>query len=144
MAEGRSQGQRPELVGGGLIRSLGGWSRVLTFRSSQAKVEHDARILGGGEFVVDILREADEKLRRQVSFRERKVVVNRVIREVCGQEGVNEQELRGGSQRKVVSQVRARVSYILNREWGISMAEIARNLGVTTSAIAQAIAGFES
>ena len=70
--------------------------------------------------------------------------MNRVIRELCGKEGVNEQELRGGSQRKAVSQVRARVSYILNREWGISMAEIARNLGVTTSAIAQAIAGFES
>ena len=142
--QGKSQGRRPELVGGGLVRSLGGWSRVMTFRGSQEKVEHDARILGGGEFVADILREADEKLKRQVGFKERKNIVNRVIREECSKERVNEQELRGGGQRKKVSQVRARISYILSREWGISMAEIARNLGVTTSAIAQAIASFES
>ena len=49
--EGKSQGSRPELVGGGLVRSLGGWSRVLSFRADEERVEHDARILGGGEFV---------------------------------------------------------------------------------------------
>jgi len=59
MEEGKSQGRRPELIGGGLVRSLGGWSRVLTMRGSEEKVEHDARILGGGEFVADILQEAD-------------------------------------------------------------------------------------
>ncbi len=141
--EGEKQGRRLELVGGGLVRSLGGWSRVMTSRVKE-NLEQDARILGSGEFVADILREADEKIKRQVSFRERKGIVNRVVREECTRGGVNEQELRGGSQRKVVSQVRARVSYILSREWGTSMAEIARNLGVTTSAIAQAIASFES
>jgi len=30
--EEKDQGRRPELVGGGLIRSLGGWSRVLSYR----------------------------------------------------------------------------------------------------------------
>jgi hypothetical protein len=30
--EGISWGKRPELVGGGLIRSLGGWSQVLSLR----------------------------------------------------------------------------------------------------------------
>ncbi len=31
-AEGIDQGRRPELVGGGLIRSLGGWSAVKAMR----------------------------------------------------------------------------------------------------------------
>ena len=30
--KGIDQGRRPELVGGGLIRSLGGWSAVKTMR----------------------------------------------------------------------------------------------------------------
>ena len=59
-------------------------------------------------------------------------------------EGVNEQELRRGGQRRIVSQDRARISYILSRELGMPMAEIARNLGVTTSATVQAIVRFES
>jgi putative transposase len=32
MEEGKELGRRPELVGGGLIRSLGGWSKVLSLR----------------------------------------------------------------------------------------------------------------
>jgi REP element-mobilizing transposase RayT len=46
MEEGKDQGRRPELVGGGLIRSLGGWSQVLSLGRSREKMEHDCRILG--------------------------------------------------------------------------------------------------
>jgi predicted transcriptional regulator len=41
--------------------------------------------------------------------------------------------------RRRVAEVRAKVAYGLNREMGISMAEIARHLGVGASAIAMAI-----
>ena len=43
---GVAQGRRPELVGGGLIRSLGGWSQVLPLRRRGVKVASDERILG--------------------------------------------------------------------------------------------------
>jgi putative transposase len=43
--EGISQGRRPELVGGGLIRSLGGWSQVLSLRRKGIRVASDERIL---------------------------------------------------------------------------------------------------
>ncbi|MBW1705858.1 MAG: transposase [Deltaproteobacteria bacterium] len=36
--KGLSDGNRPELVGGGLIRSLGGWSAVMSLRRSNEKV----------------------------------------------------------------------------------------------------------
>jgi putative transposase len=39
--EGVSQGRRPDLVGGGLIRSLGGWSQVLSLRRKGIKVPYD-------------------------------------------------------------------------------------------------------
>ncbi|UCF83876.1 MAG: transposase, partial [Desulfobacteraceae bacterium] len=48
--EGIVQGRRPDLVGGGLIRSLGGWSEVLSLRSEKERVLSDERILGSGDF----------------------------------------------------------------------------------------------
>ncbi len=66
-------------------------------------------------------------------------MIDRVIREQCQKESVLEMELRQGSQRRKVSAVRAKVGYLLNRERGISCAEIARNLGVSTTAIIKAV-----
>ena len=49
--EGVKVGGRPDLVGGGLIRSLGGWSQVLSLKRAGSKVFSDERILGSSEFV---------------------------------------------------------------------------------------------
>lgn len=50
----------PELVGGGLIRSLGGWDEVKKMRlSGQDRIKSDQRILGEGEFVSDVLSESE-------------------------------------------------------------------------------------
>ena len=43
--KGLAQGRRPELVGGGLIRSLGGWSAVKAMRKAGAYMKGDERIL---------------------------------------------------------------------------------------------------
>jgi len=65
-----------------------------------------------------------------------------VIKTLCKKEGISEQELRSGGKRKKVSKVRAKISYYLSHE-GIPMAEIARRVGVSTSAIANAIKNLE-
>ena len=44
-----------------------------------------------------------------------------------------------GGQTREVSRVRAKIAWILSREVGGAMAEIARQLGVCTSVIAKAI-----
>ena len=43
-------GPRPELVGGGLIRSQGGWSLVISMRRHGSKGLSDERVLGSGDF----------------------------------------------------------------------------------------------
>jgi DNA-binding MarR family transcriptional regulator len=58
---------------------------------------------------------------------------------MCKEEGVREQEPKTGGQRRKITRLRARIAYYLSREMGVSMAEIARNVGVGTSAIAMAI-----
>jgi len=136
--EGKGLGRRPELVGGGLVRSLGGWSKVLSLRNRGEETEHDSRILGGGDFVQAVIREAEEAIARQVRNRGTKTI-EEMIRRMCRGSGVSEKELRSGSQRRRATGVRTEIACYLSREMGISMAEIARRLGVGTSAIAMAI-----
>ncbi|MCK4792863.1 MAG: transposase, partial [Desulfobacteraceae bacterium] len=62
---GIEQGRRPEFVGGGLIRSLGGWKAVKNARfSGQDRMKGDHRILGDSAFVMEVLAEAEEKFER--------------------------------------------------------------------------------
>lgn len=62
---GANQGRRPELVGGGLIRSLGGWRVVRKKRfEKEERLKGDQRILGENDFVAQILEEAEEKYER--------------------------------------------------------------------------------
>ncbi len=49
------------MVGGGLIRSMGGWSRVLSLRRKGMRVASDRRVLGSGEFVERLLSEVNER-----------------------------------------------------------------------------------
>lgn len=67
---GIAQGQRPQLVGGGLIRSQGGWSAVKAMRRSGEEENGDERIFGSGEFVEQLLAEAEAKIKRQLPSRE--------------------------------------------------------------------------
>lgn len=142
--EGQNQGKRDEFTGGGLIRSLGGWSQVISLRERGEYVNHDPRILGDGHFVTNILKEADKNLKRQIRCGERRNFIGQVIKEICEKEGIEEKELRGGGQRRPVSRARGKIAYHLNREFGIAMAEIARNVGVCTTAVIKAIKKMEA
>lgn len=51
IAAGTVQGRRPELQGGGLVRSLGGWQAVTALRRGREAYGGDERILGSTVFV---------------------------------------------------------------------------------------------
>jgi REP-associated tyrosine transposase len=139
MDAGKGQGRRPELVGGGLIRSMGGWSRVLTLRKQGEAESFDDRILGDGDFVQDILTEADQRLARQIRARKKTRSISQWIKKRCKESGIAEAELRAGSRRRAVSELRKEICIFLNGELGVSMAEIAREVGVGTSGVAMVI-----
>jgi hypothetical protein len=63
------QGRRPELVGGGLLRSIGGWSALKAIRGTETRVISDEHILGNSEFVETVLKSANEAyVRKTVSL----------------------------------------------------------------------------
>lgn len=63
-------GRRPELVGCGLIRSLGGWSEVKKLRlKGMDRIKGDERILGDSDFVMSVLSKADEQFERRYELK---------------------------------------------------------------------------
>jgi putative transposase len=131
--EGIEDGRRPELVGGGLIRSLGGWSQVVSLRRSKQ------RILGSGAFVEQIIKEADEKITYQLSGHKRRQDADSYMRMICQREGINVEELKSGSRRGEVSRIRSGLALWLVEDRRIPLAETARQLGVSTSAVSKMI-----
>jgi putative transposase len=144
LAEGKDHGRRDDLNGGGLLRSYGGWSRVISLRGTALRLSHDPRILGKAPFVEEILRQASPEIRKQFKTGGRGKEISQTIQLLCRQGGVNPGELKFGSQRREVSKVRAQIASRLNREHGVSMAEIARALGVTGPAVGKAIKKWET
>ena len=145
MEEGIAQGRRNDLVGGGRVRSQGGWSQGVSLTGKKKKeMRHDVRILGGEDFVGQILKEADKRLTRQLQWGGRNKAIDQVIKRLCKEEGIEEEELRNGGKRRKVSEARAKISFQLSHEMGIPFAEIARHVGVCTSAAAKAVQSLES
>jgi len=131
------EGRRPELVGGGLIRSLGGWSAVKAMRRSGESELSDDRILGSGQFVERIIKEAEAQIRYQLTVREHYQKIDEFIARTCKSAKVSIEELKGGSRRKEVSEVRGRIAIGLVKGHGVALAEVARRVGVSTSAISK-------
>ena len=138
--EGLNEGHNPELTGGGLIRSHGGWSQVMAKRRRGQKEEYDARILGSGVFVTSIFQEAEDRQLQQMKQKRSGKTIQKIINEECKSREISEQELKAGIKRRDVSNARAAIAYKCREELGMSSAEIARSLGVNTSCIVRTIA----
>jgi chromosomal replication initiation ATPase DnaA len=86
-----------------------------------------------------MIKEAEAKIRYQLPVKERQERIDEWIAKICKNEKVTLEELRGGSRRKEVSRVRGQIAILLVKEQGVACAEVARRLGVCTSAISKII-----
>jgi hypothetical protein len=143
MREGVALGHQPELTGGGLLRSLGGWSQVVARRRTGKEEEGDERILGSGDFVHAILKETEERELRQLKLKRSGRTIQKIIDEECKKAGISPLELMQGVRRRTVSGLRAVVASRGRTELGLSSAEMARHLGVAASSISRLIERME-
>jgi len=141
--EGLVQGRRPELVGGGLIRSLGGWSQVLPLRRRGVKVVSDERILGSGEFIEQLCAEAARQERDTLRLARKVVDLAVWERSLCTGERVAAADLHAGLRTRRVVQARRLFCQVAVRGMGYSGAAVARFLGITTSAVNRLVASEE-
>jgi hypothetical protein len=124
--DGAAEGRRPDLMGGGLVRSHGGWVGVSALRRGREAYRSDERILGSSSFVEKIIHEAEvEGQGRHVS-----VDLSTLEKRICEYYGVPEGALGGGGRTRVVSKARAVLSYVWMRYLGRSGRELSRLLGI--------------
>jgi hypothetical protein len=133
--EGISHGKRPELVGGGLIRSLGGWSQVLSFRRIGIKVVSDERILGRDRFIRRLMSEAEEREKETLRLSRKVPGLPTLARRIIEGEGMEESELRSGVRKREVVRARRLFCHLAIGRMGYPGAEVARFLRVTTSSV---------
>ena len=140
LREGLPQGRRPELVGGGLVRSLGGWAEVRAVRRRGERILADERILGTGSFVERLLAAGDPRQTRPLVRARRLREAQALIRRRCREARIGLEELQQGSRQRRISAVRGDLAVQLVTEIGLSLADAARHLGVSTSGIAKVVA----
>jgi REP element-mobilizing transposase RayT len=133
--EGIEKGRRPELVGGGLIRSLGGWSEVLSLKRRGERVASDERILGTGDFIEQVLSEAEEKAKQTLGWKGRVPDLQSLLSKISKKAGVEGEKVRGGDRRRSVVGARKVFCQLAVKRIGYSGAAVARFLGVTTSLV---------
>jgi len=104
VADGVPQGKRPDLVGGGLMRSQGkSWPDQLD------PTAFDERVLGSGEFVERTMQQADKTVADLGDPRNRLLRGRKYLEEACEEAGIVRQELESGSRRGPVSVLRAKI-----------------------------------
>jgi REP-associated tyrosine transposase len=137
--KGIDQGRRPELVGGGLIRSMGGWSAVLSSRRRGERQVADQRILGDGDFVKQVVSGLDDFVKKNLRLSGQRIDIKALARKISEKYNVSICELRSGGRRNAVVKARRAMSWIGIRELGYSGADVARYLGVTNSCVTRMI-----
>ena len=133
--EGDFHRKRPDLVGGGLLRSVGGWSEVVSMRRRGKGMASDERILGSGGFVERVIAETEAKERETLRLRRKVPELSALLREVAEREGMDEEDLRGARRTREVVRVTRLFCQLAVRKYGHTGAAVARFLGVTTSLV---------
>jgi REP element-mobilizing transposase RayT len=135
--KGVDLGTRPDLIGGGLVRSLGGWAAVKSARRRDIKEKGDERILGSGNFVEKLIGEAERKVKHQFTPSELLEKAKEAMNAYCQQHDIEIDLIRSGSRAGRVPKCRAELAIKLVTDMGLSMAETGRQLGLSTSGVAQ-------
>lgn len=140
VAAAADQGRRPELVGGGLVRSLGGWSQVASLRQQgMARIKGDQRILGDSSFVQSILDQAGETLERRYVLKRKGYDLAKVADRAASLFYIAPEEIYEKGRQKSRTHARALFCYWAVRELGIPQQELAQRLNMTPSGVGYAV-----
>jgi hypothetical protein len=137
VAEGVGQGRKPELVGGGLIRSAGGWSAIKALRGSGMRIMGDERILGDADFVESVLKQAQERYEKKTLARVKGLRLETLIERVVEELGLIPSDVCGAGRKKAFAWARAVICAIAIEYMGVSGREVARGLNVSDSAVSK-------
>ena len=135
--KGMAVGRRPELTGGGLIRSAGGWSAVKGLRRTNARLKGDERILGDHEFVDAVLEAAEEKLERKYQLAARGYDFEKVLQRVAAVFDIEAAQVLSAGKHPPTVKARSVLCFWAVRELGMNGTDVAAKLGCSQSSVSK-------
>ena len=138
--KGIGLGKRLDLIGGGLVRSMGGWNMVKSSRRSRDyHLKGDERILGDSDFVESVLANQNERLERRYALKAHGLDFQEVIRRVGEVVGLDDENITNASKQPRHVEARTLACYWAVRELGMTAVIVARLLGISQSAVTKAV-----
>ena len=137
--KGISIGKRPDLTGGGLIRSHGGWSSVKALGKLRIHLKGDKRILGDSDFVQSVLAAQNEKLERHYWLENKGYDFQAVMDRGAEVLGVEADDIIGSKKKPLSVRARSVVCYWAVTELGMTTVDVARLIGIGQSAVTKAV-----
>ena len=139
VADGVEQGSRPDLTGGGLIRSAGGWAALKDMRQAKIHIKSDERILGDTKFVSEILSTANEEFERRHALKAKGVDLDFVAGKAAELMNMPVENIWSKGRYKHLVAARSLLCFWAVRELGISMTALARRFDISTVAISKSV-----
>jgi hypothetical protein len=136
-------GRRPELVGGGLLRSSGGWAGLKALSKARIHQKGDERILGDGDFVTGVLAAQKEQFERRYGLQSQGYDVGRVVAKVARIFEIAPELIFRPSNQPLRAKARSLVCYWAVRELGVSGTKVGRLLSLSQSAVSRSVARGE-
>jgi REP element-mobilizing transposase RayT len=135
VAKGVEMGRRPDLAGGGLVRSAGGWSAVKAMRRAQTRMKGDERILGDGEFAQKILDTAKEKYEESYRLQAQGYDLDKVGQRVAAVLEIKPEQVWAAGKHPLTVKARSLLCYWAVRKLGFTATEMSRRLGVSQPSV---------
>jgi putative transposase len=135
--KGSSQGKRLDLTGGGLLRSVGGWAALKGFRKAGIRVKGDERILGDSDFVIHVLKAADEQLEQKYALKASGYDFDCAVHRVAQVLGMRPDEVTAYGKSPQTVKARALLCFWAHRKLGMTTAGISGKLGLCQSAVSR-------
>jgi putative transposase len=101
-------------------------------------------VSGDSGFVLDVLKEADEKFERRYEMKRLGYNLNTIEDRICEIYKVEKEDIYSRSRQKVKSDARALFYFWAFRELGYGQRELARRLGVTQPGVGYAVSKGEA
>jgi len=135
--DGWKMGRRPDLTGGGLQRSAGGWEGVTGVKAGKEFWRSDARILGDGEFVSDVLKASEETLAEKEQLRREGWTLEKILQRGCDAAGVKLPDILRKGRENGVSKAKSLISYWAVEKLGMSRRAVAGRLEISQQAVSE-------
>jgi REP element-mobilizing transposase RayT len=137
--QGVAEGKRPELTGGGLVRSSGGWGVLRSMPRMGRHLKGDERILGDSDFVESVLRSEEERMERKYQLHSKGYDFEKLVKRVAESYAMEAKEVLTPGKQPNRVKARSLLCYWAVRELGMSCTVVAEKLGMTQPGVSKAV-----